>query len=95
MELNRNKKRAAIFIITTAVIILGTVFYLTAIKYKTGDVSKGKKIDKTDLSPTPKAQAYNPAEKLPDTNPYDAKTNPFEEAETNPFKDVYKNPFSK
>jgi len=35
----------------------------------------------------------NPGAKLPDVNPYDAKTNPFEGTKTNPFKDVYKNPF--
>ncbi|MDI6883425.1 MAG: hypothetical protein QMC93_03120 [Patescibacteria group bacterium] len=35
----------------------------------------------------------NPAEKIPQTNPYKAKTNPFEETKTNPFKDVYRNPF--
>lgn len=38
-------------------------------------------------------QVQNPAEKLPETNPYEAKTNPFEEAKTNPFEDIYKNPF--
>ena len=38
-------------------------------------------------------QIQNPAEKIPETNPYSAKVNPFEEAQTNPFKDVYKNPF--
>lgn len=38
-------------------------------------------------------QVQNPAEKLPQTNPYEAKTNPFEETKTNPFEDLYKNPF--
>ena len=38
-------------------------------------------------------QVQNPAEKIPETNPYSAKTNPFEEIETNPFKEIYKNPF--
>ncbi|MEK7634430.1 MAG: hypothetical protein AAB396_00890 [Patescibacteria group bacterium] len=35
----------------------------------------------------------NPAEKIPQTNPYEAKTNPFEKIKTNPFQDGYKNPF--
>lgn len=35
----------------------------------------------------------NPAETIPQTNPYEVKTNPFEEVKTNPFKDAYKNPF--
>ena len=38
-------------------------------------------------------QVQNPAERLPETNPFEAKVNPFEEAKTNPYKDVYKNPF--
>jgi flagellar basal body-associated protein FliL len=38
-------------------------------------------------------QVQNPAEKIPETNPFQAKTNPFEEVKTNPFKEVYKNPF--
>lgn len=38
-------------------------------------------------------QVQNPAEKIPETNPYSAKTNPFEEAKTNPFENVYTNPF--
>lgn len=38
-------------------------------------------------------QVQNPAEKIPETNPYSAKTNPFEEAKINPFENVYKNPF--
>ncbi|MBI5306197.1 hypothetical protein HZB04_01245 [Candidatus Wolfebacteria bacterium] len=37
----------------------------------------------------------NPAETIPQTNPYEAKTNPFEEVKTNPYSDVYKNPFAK
>jgi hypothetical protein len=30
---------------------------------------------------------------LPEVNPFNAETNPFEETKTNPLKDVYKNPF--
>ncbi|MBI2644185.1 MAG: hypothetical protein HYW95_01595 [Candidatus Wildermuthbacteria bacterium] len=40
-------------------------------------------------------QVQNPGEKIPETNPFDAKTNPFGEAKTNPFKDTYTNPFEK
>jgi len=38
-------------------------------------------------------QVQNPVEKIPETNPYSAKTNPFEEAKTNPFENIYTNPF--
>ena len=40
-------------------------------------------------------QVQNPAANIPDTNPFEVQTNPFEEAQTNPFKDAYKNPFEK
>ena len=39
-------------------------------------------------------QIQNPAEKITETNPFEVKTNPFEETKTNPFKDIYKNPFT-
>lgn len=38
-------------------------------------------------------QIKNPAEQITETNPFQVKTNPFEETKTNPFEDVYKNPF--
>ncbi|MBI4993508.1 hypothetical protein HZC33_00910 [Candidatus Wolfebacteria bacterium] len=37
----------------------------------------------------------NPADTIPQTNPYEAKTNPFESVKTNPYSDVYTNPFAK
>ena len=38
--------------------------------------------------------AQNPLnDQLPETNPFDASTNPFEKTETNPFKSNYNNPF--
>lgn len=53
-------------------------------------------------SPRPKSfgeevydQVQNPAADIPNANPFEATTNPFEEAQTNPFKDAYKNPFEK
>jgi len=94
MEKDNNKKNVIIFAIAAIVIIMGAVFYFTAAKYRTANAPK-EKTDKEDLLAAPAGQVHNPAERLPDVNPYDAKTNPFEEAKTNPFKDVYKNPFSK
>ena len=37
-------------------------------------------------------QAQNPAAKVPETNPFEAETNPFQQAKTNPFEG-YQNPF--
>lgn len=94
MEENNNKKNAIIFAIAAIVVVLGAIFYLISAKYRTTNTHKDK-IENIGAQTAPAGQVHNPAEKLPDTNPYDAKTNPFGEAKTNPFKDVYKNPFSK
>ncbi len=94
MEKNSNKKNIIIFAIGAIVIIIGAVFYFTAAKYKTANAPK-ETTNGADLLASPSEQVHNLAERLPDANPYDAKTNPFEEAKINPFKDVYKNPFSR
>jgi len=94
MEEDNNKKNIIAFAIVAIIIILGAVFYFTTTKYRTANAPK-EKTTGADLPTAPAGQVHNPAERLPDANPYDAKTNPFEEAKTNPFKDVYKNPFSK
>ncbi|MEK7150569.1 MAG: hypothetical protein AAB688_00825 [Patescibacteria group bacterium] len=89
-----NKKNMIIFAIAAIIIILGAVFYFTTTKYRIMNTQK-EKMDNAALPASPQGQVHNPAERLPDTNPYDAKTNPFEEVKTNPFKDIYKNPFNK
>ncbi|MBI2674275.1 MAG: hypothetical protein HYX22_00855 [Candidatus Yanofskybacteria bacterium] len=38
-------------------------------------------------------QIQNPAEKLPESNPFQESANPFEETNTNPFRDTFTNPF--
>lgn len=38
-------------------------------------------------------QVKNPVSDMPKTNPFEAKTNPFEGVKINPFEDIYKNPF--
>lgn len=62
-----------------------------------------KKFQKPTLEPIQKEetglggelydQGKNPAENLPDTNPFQVETNPLEQAKTNPFEGLYKNPF--
>ncbi|KKR52185.1 MAG: hypothetical protein UT90_C0023G0003 [Parcubacteria group bacterium GW2011_GWA1_40_21] len=93
MENDNNKKNVIAFVAVVVIIILGAVFYFTATKYRI--MNTQEKTDNASLPASPQGQVHNPAERLPDANPYDAKTNPFEEAKTNPFKDVYKNPFNK
>ncbi|MDO8470846.1 MAG: hypothetical protein Q7S63_02605 [bacterium] len=62
-----------------------------------------KKLEKPQISPIEEEQkglggelyeqSQNPAEQLPDTNPFQVKTNPLDQAKTNPFEGLYKNPF--
>ncbi len=63
-----------------------------------------KKLQKPTLEPIQKEeqaglggdlyeQGKNPAENLPETNPFQVETNPLEQAKTNPFEGLYKNPF--
>lgn len=35
----------------------------------------------------------NPADKIPDVNPFKEEINPFDAAKVNPFEKTYKNPF--
>ena len=93
MKVN-NKRNVIIFAIAAIVLIMGAIFYFTASKYKIANTQKEKK-ESAGAQTATAGQVHNPAERLPDINPYDAPTNPFEEAKTNPFKDVYKNPFNR
>lgn len=84
-----NKKTLLIIIIVIAALIIGGVF----IYQKYYQKAPLPKEEPATLGEQIYEQVQNPIEKLPETNPYEAKTNPFEEAKTNPFKDVYTNPF--
>lgn len=79
-------KLAMIILLIAALAVGGYLFY----KFKYKALDKG---EPASLGAQVADQIQNPAEKVPDVNPYDAKTNPFESAKVNPFKDVYKNPF--
>ena len=94
MEGNNNERKTIIIAIAAIIIVLGAIFYFTAIKYKTPKTTPPTQDQSPDQS-VRAGQVHNPAERLPDSNPYDAKTNPFEAAAPNPFKNVYKNPFSR
>jgi cell division protein FtsL len=88
-----NKKMVLIIIagVVAAVLIASGLFVYK--KYYKVSTSTPTKEEPTTLGGQIYEQVQNPAEKIPEINPYSAKTNPFEEAKTNPFKDIYKNPF--
>jgi len=84
-----NKK--ILLIIVILAIMVGGAFYF---------VEKYPQITKPSEEEAPKTfgeKIYqivqNPAEKIPQTNPFKVNINPFEGLKINPFKDVYKNPF--
>ena len=88
----KNTIKIIIAAIAIALLVIG---YFVWKKYY-----QGPKIEplKQEESQTLGGQIYdkveNPAEKLPETNPFkEANTNPFDESKTNPYKEVYKNPF--
>ena len=78
-------KLAVVVIVIIALIVIG---YLWS-KYK----SKTVPIESPTLGQQISNQVQNPGGQVPDVNPYNAKTNPFEKA--NPLKNIYKNPFEK
>jgi flagellar basal body-associated protein FliL len=86
-----NKKTLSIIIalVVAAVLIVGGLFVYNKY-YKAPTLTKE---EPTTLGGQIYEQVQNPAEKIPEINPYSAKTNPFEEAKTNPFEEIYKNPF--
>ena len=47
---------------------------------------RAQQLPADELSDSISEQTANPAEKLPETNPFNAQTNPFEGAYENPFK---------
>lgn len=92
-----NGKRATIIGIIAVILIVALGFFVWWKYYKKASLPVPTTPTATTTPQTLGGQIYeqvqNPAEKLPQTNPFEAKVNPFEEAKTNPYKDVYKNPF--
>ena len=88
--MNGKKKIAVILgVAIAAVLIVGGVFVYQKYYRK----APAPKEEPQTLGGQIYEQVQNPAEKIPETNPYSANTNPFETAKTNPFKNVYNNPF--
>lgn len=88
---NMTSKKTALSLVLI-IILAGVVWYFWKLSNKKTAPSKSSETAAT-LGENIADKVANPGTKLPDVNPYDAKTNPFEEAKTNPFRDVYKNPF--
>lgn len=92
--LSKNPQRIIIAIIAVVVIILTAAGYFIWKKYKAQPAAPAApKIEESGLGSQLYEEIKSPTENIPETNPFEAKTNPFEEAKTNPFKDIYKNPF--
>ncbi|KKQ23437.1 hypothetical protein A2999_00245 [Candidatus Wolfebacteria bacterium RIFCSPLOWO2_01_FULL_38_11] len=76
-----------IIVISISILIIAVLGFFAWQKYYRSAIQ-------TPQTKTP-SENLNVIENMPQTNPYEAKTNPFEEAKTNPFQDAYKNPFGK
>ena len=78
-------KLAMIIVAVVAVAIVGYIVY--KYKFKSAELNAP-----ATLGGQISDQIQNPADAIPDANPYDTKTNPYE-AKVNPFRDTYQNPF--
>jgi hypothetical protein len=77
------------------VIIIAVLLAVSAVfLYKAGvfDFFKGAE-PYGDVGDDISDQIKNPTENIPDTNPYQEGSNPFDESKVNPYDDVYENPF--
>lgn len=88
-----NKKPLVLGIIVILLIAMG-IYFWKFYRRPAAIIPSAQKIEEPQgLGNKIAEEVQNPAEKIPQTNPYETETNPFEETKTNPFKDVYKNPF--
>jgi hypothetical protein len=94
--MNRDTVKKIIEITVPVVIVaLFAVGYFVWKKYyRKPDIEPIKQEESKTLGGQIYDQVENPAQKLPETNPFQANTNPFDEIKTNPYKEVYKNPFA-
>lgn len=90
-----NKKNIFIILAIIILIALGGFYYWQKYYKISAPLQPTAEAPKTLGEQIISETITNPAETIPQTNPYEAKTNPFEEVKTNPFSDIYKNPFAK
>lgn len=92
----KNKKIWIIAVII-AVVLIASGFFVYKKYFQKVSTPASKQVSAPEETQTLGGQIYeqiqNPIGQIIETNPFEAKTNPFEETKTNPFKDVYKNPF--
>ncbi len=81
-----NKKYLAIIVILILAIIAAAVYFLK-IKSKS-NFEAYKVLEKAEVleEKATKQAEIDPVENLPNTNPFEAKTNPFEDSYKNPFE---------
>lgn len=96
---NQKKILAALLALMNIALISYLCFYIWKSFYSQNVAMQPsiviKKTEPKSLGQEIYEEIKNPMQDIPQTNPYSAKTNPFEEAKTNPFRDIYKNPFAK
>lgn len=83
--------------------LLGMVLMVILAAVVVGGYFAAKKFQKPEITPLEKQEsglggelyedAQNPAEKLPETNPFETQINPLQQ--TNPFEKIYENPFNR
>jgi len=86
------KKILILLIIVILASVVGGAFYLFR-KYPEITIEPLEKEEAKTFGEKIYQMIQNPAEKIPQTNPFKAKINPFEGLKINPFKDIYTNPF--
>lgn len=92
----KNKKTLVIAIII-AVFLIASGFFVYKKYFQKVSAPAPEQVSVPEETQTLGGQIYeqiqNPIGQIIETNPFEAKTNPFEETKTNPFEGVYKNPF--
>ena len=89
-------KNVLYFVLAVAILLLvgGGIYYLTQ-QQPAVPVTPPVQVEEEPkgLGGDIYEQAQNPADSIPDTNPFEGKANPFEGIQTNPFEEGYTNPF--
>ncbi|MFY9493393.1 MAG: hypothetical protein WAP55_02880 [Minisyncoccia bacterium] len=80
------KSKVGVAVLVLIVVALG--FYLI---WRYSQKGGEEKTSAPTLGEQVSGQVQTPTESVPNVNPYEAETNPFEKA--NPLKNIYKNPF--
>jgi len=91
-------KNVLYFVLAVAILLLvgGGIYYLTQQSQQpAGPATPSVQVEEEPqgLGGEIYEQAQNPADSIPDTNPFEGEANPLEGIQTNPFEEGYTNPF--